>query len=132
MKTVSRIALIPGVVLAGLLSESAVVRADTLQVGSNFQGPIYYTWSGGNYGELHNGSGQTAYAGDIFTDYLNGQKLKLMYCVDLAHTIVVPGTYNNTQVNTQGYIPNDTAQPPGVTNNVGGYLTNAGAIAYLL
>lgn len=90
--------------LAVMLGGGAA-RADDLNVGGNFN------WVPLSTGDVGGGS--------ITVSYLNGGQLSWLYCVDLNHTITVPGDYNNT-----------TTTSNGVVN--GGLVNNAGQVAWLL
>lgn len=89
---------------------AGVAKADTLQIGSHYTSPIYITI---------NGVAKTEGGGSFDPSYLNGQLLNYMYCVDLFHTINVPGNYSNSLVNDDGLIH-------------GQALHNAGQVAWLL
>lgn len=102
----------------------AWVQADTLLITN----PVSYTWTGGfTYNSTHYASEG---AGNIQTAVLDGELVPYMYCVDIAHWIWVPGTYE-ADVNDYGYIYNNTLPSSGA-EVTGGNLTNAGNIGYLV
>lgn len=91
--------------LAIVVLGSGMALADDLNVGGNFN---MIPLSSGDEG-----------GGSITTSYLNGGQLSWLYCVDLNHTITVPGDYNNTATTSNGMVN-------------GGLVNNAGQVAWLL
>ncbi len=94
------------IVLAVLALLPAAASADTLVLGS------HVSWiATAGHGTVGGGSYDWA--------TLNGQSLDWVYCVDVGHTINVPGTYNDTDVTDNGVVN-------------GSLINNAGQVAWLV
>jgi hypothetical protein len=104
------LSLLLSVLALAMVLGGSVARADDLKLGSSYGENIYLD-VGGNSTE-YNGS-------PISPSTLNGSSLAFVYCVDLFHTVGVPGDYNNTTVTSNGMVD-------------GALVNNAGAIAWLL
>lgn len=102
---------IAALALVASLAFASQARADTLVLG-NTAGPSITTSIKG-----------TVQGGNIPNSTLDGSSVPWVYCVDLNHTITIPGTYNATTTTTNGVVNGAV---------VGGSLTVANEIAYLL
>lgn len=92
-------------------------RADDLNLGgiSNANPVINVT--------LGSSTNNPEQGGNIAGSQLNGNNLPWVFCVDLNHTVYVPGDYNNTTVTQNGMVNG---------SQVGGSTTVSDQIAYLL
>jgi len=92
-------------------------QADDLNLGGNYGVGIGITGSGGGVPT------ETAYGGSVFTSTLNSVTVPWVYCVDLLHTVFVPGDYNATTTTLTGIVNG---------GQVGGSTAVSDQIAYLL